>query len=151
MYRHHPCRFAKSSIAKQNRSHRVNVVCDGSPSRIRMVRRISLGITTLPRSSIRLTMPVAFIFNILLCFWIFSCGYIVCKRSQIMRGWFWQYLVIPGICDSLIYRHQEQAFLNLQNLLQFGARYVIMMISSCTQLVLAAHWRKQARFWFFVR
>ena len=28
-----------------------NVVCDGSPSRIRRVRRISLGITTRPRSS----------------------------------------------------------------------------------------------------
>ncbi len=33
---------------------------DGSPSRIRIVRRISLGMTTLPRSSIRLTIPVAF-------------------------------------------------------------------------------------------
>lgn len=62
---YHPCRFAKSSIAKQNCSHRVNVVCDGSPSRIRMVRRISLGITTLPRSSIRLTIPVAFIYKLL--------------------------------------------------------------------------------------
>ena len=31
------------------------------PSRIRIVLRISLGITTLPKSSIRLTIPVAFI------------------------------------------------------------------------------------------
>lgn len=56
--------FDRSSMAKQNLSHRANVICDGSPSRIRMVRRISLGMTTRPRSSIRLTMPVAFIYQI---------------------------------------------------------------------------------------
>lgn len=56
--------FDRSSIAKQNLSHRANVICDGSPSRIRMVRRISLGMTTRPRSSIRLTIPVAFIYQI---------------------------------------------------------------------------------------
>ena len=39
----------------------VHVICGGSPSRIRMVRRISFGITTRPRSSIRRTIPVAFI------------------------------------------------------------------------------------------
>ena len=39
----------------------VNEFSDGSPSRIRIVLRISFGITTLPRSSIRLTIPVAFI------------------------------------------------------------------------------------------
>ena len=61
MYYSHPFRLAKSSIAKQNLSHRVNAVCNGSPSRIRSVRRISFGITTRPRSSIRRTMPVAFI------------------------------------------------------------------------------------------
>ena len=63
-FRHHvqlqPVRFARSSIPKQNRSHCVNVVNDGSPSRMRMVRRISLGMTTRPRSSIRRTIPVAF-------------------------------------------------------------------------------------------
>ena len=37
----------------------VNVVSRGSPSRIRIVRRISLGITTLPRSLRRRTIPVA--------------------------------------------------------------------------------------------
>ena len=37
-----------------------NIVNNGSPSRIRSVRRISLGITTRPKSSIRLTIPVAF-------------------------------------------------------------------------------------------
>ena len=56
-----PHLFDRSNMAKQNLSHRANVICDGSPSRIRMVRRISLGMTTLPRSSIRLTIPVAFI------------------------------------------------------------------------------------------
>ena len=63
MYYFHPFRLAKSSIAKQNLSHRVNAVCNGSPSRIRMVLRISLGITTRPRSSMRRTMPVAFIYE----------------------------------------------------------------------------------------
>ena len=56
----HPVRFDRSIIPKQNRSHRFNVICDGSPSRIRIVRRISLGITTRPRSSMRRTIPVAF-------------------------------------------------------------------------------------------
>ena len=46
-----PHLFDKANIAKQNFSHCSNVICDGSPSRIRMVRRISLGITTRPRSS----------------------------------------------------------------------------------------------------
>ncbi len=49
-----------------NNCHASNVVCDGSPSRMRRVRRISLGMTTLPRSSILLTMPVAFIYQNLL-------------------------------------------------------------------------------------
>ena len=49
-------------IAQQNRSIGVNVVCDGSPSRMRRVRLISLGMTILPKSSTRLTMPVAFIY-----------------------------------------------------------------------------------------
>ena len=46
-----PHLFDRSSMAKQNLSHRANVISDGSPSRIRMVLRISLGITTRPRSS----------------------------------------------------------------------------------------------------
>lgn len=58
-----PHLFDRSSMAKQNLSHRANVICDGSPSRIRMVRRISLGITTRPRSSMRRTIPVAFIYK----------------------------------------------------------------------------------------
>ena len=68
IFRHHvplqPVRFAKSSMPKQNFSHRVNVINDGSPSRIRIVRRISLGMTTRPKSSMRRTIPVAFIYQI---------------------------------------------------------------------------------------
>ena len=48
-------------IARQNFSHGDNVVSDGSPSRIRRVLLISFGMTILPRSSTRRTMPVAFI------------------------------------------------------------------------------------------
>ena len=55
--------FTKLCIAIQNLSKGVNVVCSGSPSRMRKVRLISFGITTLPRSSIRLTIPVAFIYT----------------------------------------------------------------------------------------
>ena len=54
-------RLAKSNIEKQYFSHCVNDVCNGSPSRILRVRLISFGITILPRSSTRRTMPVAFI------------------------------------------------------------------------------------------
>ena len=59
----HPIRFSSPSTPAQNRSHGSNVVCNGSPSRIRIVRRISLGITTRPRSSMRRTIPVAFILD----------------------------------------------------------------------------------------
>lgn len=61
MYNYHPRRLAKTNIEKQYFSHRVNDVCNGSPSRIRRVLRISLGMTIRPRSSTRRTMPVAFI------------------------------------------------------------------------------------------
>ena len=50
-------------IAIQNLSKSVNVVSSGSPSLILIVLRISLGITTLPKSSIRRTIPVAFIYK----------------------------------------------------------------------------------------
>ena len=56
--------FDRSSMAKQNLSHRANVINNGSPSRIRIVRRISLGMTTRPKSSMRRTIPVAFIYQI---------------------------------------------------------------------------------------
>ena len=45
-------------------SSTVNDFNSGSPSLILMVRRISFGITTRPRSSIRRTIPVAFILQI---------------------------------------------------------------------------------------
>lgn len=82
MYYSHPRRLAKSPIAKQNLSHHANVICNGSPSRIRIVRRISLGITTLPRSSILLTIPVAFIILTPLLL-LRVC--IVCRLREIMR------------------------------------------------------------------
>jgi len=57
-----PIRLDKSVIAYTNRVVGVNVVSVGSPSRMRMVRLISFGMTTLPKSSILLTIPVAFIY-----------------------------------------------------------------------------------------
>ena len=54
--------FDRSSIAKLKISHSANVVCDGSPSRMRRVRRISLEITICPRSSTRRTIPVVFVY-----------------------------------------------------------------------------------------
>ena len=53
---------ARLCIAQQNLSIGVNVVSRGSPSRMRSVRRISLGITIRPKSSTLLTIPVAFIY-----------------------------------------------------------------------------------------
>ena len=84
MYYFHPCLLAKSPIAKQNCSHRANVICDGSPSRMRRVRRISLGMTTRPRSSMRRTIPVAFIFIFSLVF-LMSGKPIVYQPREIMR------------------------------------------------------------------
>ena len=61
MYYLQPILLCRSNIAKQNFCRLVNVVSDGSPSRIRSVLLISFGMTTRPRSSIRRTIPVAFI------------------------------------------------------------------------------------------
>ena len=66
---------ARLPMATKARSFGVNEVNSGSPSRIRMVRRISFGMTTLPRSSMRRTIPVAFILKCLLCF--LSCARLV--------------------------------------------------------------------------
>ena len=52
---------AADSTPIQNRISCVNVISEGSPILIRSVRRISFGMTIRPRSSIRLTIPVAFI------------------------------------------------------------------------------------------
>ncbi len=53
MYYCHPIRFANLHIPRQYRLNFVSVICNGSPSRMRIVRRISFGITTLPKSSPR--------------------------------------------------------------------------------------------------
>ena len=50
-------------IAQQNLSIGVNVVSKGSPSLILIVLLISLGMTTLSMSSMRRTIPVAFIYK----------------------------------------------------------------------------------------
>ena len=55
--------IVQSSRSRLDKVFRANVISNGSPSRILMVRRISLGMTTRPRSSIRLTIPVAFIYQ----------------------------------------------------------------------------------------
>ena len=52
-------RCAKSIMPRRNKPNDVNIVCKGSPSRTRRVQRTSLGITILPRSSTRRTIPVA--------------------------------------------------------------------------------------------
>ena len=54
--------IVQSAKQRPDKVFRANVINNGSPSRIRMVRRISLGITTRPRSSMRRTIPVAFIY-----------------------------------------------------------------------------------------
>lgn len=56
-----PYVFVQSSAKRPDKVLTVNVINDGSPSRIRIVLRISFGITTRPRSSMRRTIPVAFI------------------------------------------------------------------------------------------
>lgn len=85
MYNYQPSRLARSNIPKQNFSHDTNVVCNGSPSRIRIVRRISFGITTRPRSSIRLTIPVAFISMILRIFVVRLYSLQCCKKYVEIR------------------------------------------------------------------
>ena len=100
--------LVKSIIAKQKSCHDVNVVSDGSPSRMRMVRRISFGMTTLPRSSMRLTIPVAFIYRALpvinsLFRLIFQLVPIIDTMRQIMQDIhaeiLWQYSVRKGACE----------------------------------------------------
>ena len=80
-----PILFDKSSIAKINRLSTVNVVSVGSPSRIRIVGRISFGITTRPRSSILRTIPVAFIF--------YNHRFRFAKASFLC----WEFLIFPDL------------------------------------------------------
>jgi len=53
-------RIVQSAPNRKDKVYSVNVISNGSPSLILIVRLISLGITTLPKSSILLTIPVAF-------------------------------------------------------------------------------------------
>ena len=63
----------------------VNVISSGSPSRMRMVRRISFGITTRPRSSMRLTIPVAF--TVSFSFVCKSLPLVFAGRKKIYNAW----------------------------------------------------------------
>lgn len=82
-----PFRPASFSISAYSLSKTPNVVCGGSPSRIRSVLRISFGITTRPKSSILLTIPVAFICSILLPKLLYSRGYIkAAAKGQCPKG-----------------------------------------------------------------
>ena len=60
----------QSAQNRRDKVYGVNIISNGSPSRIRMVRRISFGITTRPRSSMRRTIPVAFIVFKTFPFWV---------------------------------------------------------------------------------
>ena len=71
-------------IAQQNLSKGVNVVSKGSPLRMRIVLRISFGMTTRPRSSILITIPVAFIYSFLLKLQIVLLVFVK-KRGTILR------------------------------------------------------------------
>ena len=55
-------------------------ISSGSPRRMRWVRRISLGITTRPSSSMRRTIPVAFMF-LLLRFLKNACSTSICQAG----------------------------------------------------------------------
>ena len=67
----------QSSKNRGDKVFRVKVINNGSPSRMRMVRRISFGMTTRPRSSIRRTIPVAFI-----SIQPFLPVFILCRRNS---------------------------------------------------------------------
>ena len=79
MYYSTPMRLDNSSNKNTNFSVCVNVIIDGSPSRIRIVRRISFGMTTRPRSSMRRTIPVAFIYLSSGFCTIYGFGIIICQ------------------------------------------------------------------------
>ena len=115
---YHPVLLPSSLIAKQNLSHAFPVINNGSPSRILSVLLISLGITTLPSSSMRRTMPVAFITgstpSMLRCFHSIYCGAIsriytrngrldtFMQRWQIFLSFKSSYLYFPA---ALCYNH----------------------------------------------
>ena len=61
MFSYEKVLFSRLPIAQANLSFTVNDVNSGSPSRMRRVLLISFGMTILPKSSTRRTMPVAFI------------------------------------------------------------------------------------------
>ena len=69
-----------------------------------MVRRISLGITTLPRSSILLTIPVAFILYLSPCFQFLPC-YCLSEFAVYTKINF----NLNNVCYSLIFRFIQKS------------------------------------------
>ena len=68
----------------QNLSIGVNVVYEGSPSRILKVLLISFGMTILPKSSTLRTIPVAFIYLLSSLFTNYDAS--ICKPERIIPG-----------------------------------------------------------------
>ena len=82
MFSYEKVLLSRLPTAQANLSFTVNDVNNGSPSRIRRVLRISFGMTILPKSSTRRTMPVAFISFPLL---VVNSSGSVCRFWGIMR------------------------------------------------------------------
>ena len=82
-----PAPPAVSASDRASASDCNNVFREGSPSRMRIVLRISLGITIRPRSSILRTIPVAFIYHISFrrksCFYV--CTDIVTSEREFIH------------------------------------------------------------------
>ena len=125
MYYTQPILLDKSNIENANFCQFSNVVSDGSPSRMCMVRRISLGMTTRPRSSMRRTIPVAFICKNLLCFYpltglVFAGAFLLCgqrcvnQNPSLRRGspaWF---------CNRYLCSRPQNILANRRDLLDFS-------------------------------
>ena len=102
-------------MAHKYRSFTVNVVSSGSPSRIRRVLLISLGITMRPRSSTLRTIPVAFIY--LLSSLMSNYDASICKQRTI----------IPMILPLLSVKRFRLE--GSENLLLSGCRRSIILIN----------------------
>ena len=84
----------------------------GSPSRIRIVRRISFGMTIRPRSSIRLTIPVAFIYIKSPCIYRFVM-LVSAKQGDL-------YLTYGLICDIMaIIKFQQRRLKGMSHINDF--------------------------------
>ena len=89
--------FSSDFVALMKVCIGVNDISGGSPSRMRIVRRISFGMTTRPRSSIRRTIPVAFMFFSPLAQILIADS--ICELWEIMRR-----------ADSMLQRMKSAGF-----------------------------------------